>query len=932
MADNRLQLKLGARDETQAAFRTLKSSLATTNTAFANLTKVAAGLGVVFGAVFIRDLVEVNKKFQSLKASLVTFTGSVENADGAFQILKDFAKTTPFSLQEVVGSFNILVAQGIKPTEAQLGSFADIAGGTSKSIMQFAEAVADASVGEFERLKEFGIKAGKEGDQITLRMGDITKVVDNDAEAIVQALSEISEVAFAGGAARQAATLGGAITNLRDNVDEFMFAVGEAGLGDALVKAIKSLSTFISGNEALAKTISDNLTNALYAAVIGIRFIVDNLQTLLTALGVVFGIKIIRKVITTGKAMLTFGKAVINAMYATKVFSSLMGGGFTKNLGKVGKGMIGVTGMGILLTGSLQDLIEMMGENVDITELLGGVYKTLGLDSESLEAKFNELTKEIGVTDSAIISNTSTLSDFIPTLGDTSDATGTLSGSTADLTSAFDNVNKRLNPFETALASLGAEKAVLQKLFDSGKISADEYKDTINTLSREALGLDTTMSDLAVQTEIAEKAFDSGGISGEEYAAIISDIKSQIIDYNAENEKTFGAGAIKGVKDYYEAISDNASNMADFVTGSFGSLETTLSDFFQTGELDFGTFTDAIKKGLADLAAKAVITTGLNFLGDVFPSLSFADGGMVPGSGGPRADDVLARVSSGEYVVNAASVNKFGKGFFDAVNAGKMPGGGMGISKDIMESITPGFFLGGLIKDITGIDIDIIGGIGDIIGDIADAIGDVIGVVTDAIRGMVEGIMSGDMATIAALALPFVLPGIGSAVFANLGAGQGFAAAVGNGMSSSFASGVLGSGASLSSIATSVGIEFAKDSFTDMLSSSLSDMILGVTGGMGRNKGSFSTNRADSFANLYSEASPYLAGMTGANVHAGDSVRVGERGEEMFIPQRDGTIAPIKGNASDLIGAVNEMKDEIVTLRRQMSRMMAGSQLAGVRS
>ena len=179
----------------------------------------------------------------------------------------------------MVGSFNILVAQGIRPTEAQLGSFADIAGGTSKSIMQFAEAVADASVGEFERLKEFGIKAGKEGDKITLRMGDITKVVDNDSAAIVQALTEISDVAFAGGAARQAATLGGAITNLRDNVDEFMFSVGEAGLGDALVKAIKSLSDFISGNEALAKSISDKLTTALHAAVLSIRFVVDNLQT-----------------------------------------------------------------------------------------------------------------------------------------------------------------------------------------------------------------------------------------------------------------------------------------------------------------------------------------------------------------------------------------------------------------------------------------------------------------------------------------------------------------------------------------------------------------------------------------------------------------------------------------------------------------------------
>jgi hypothetical protein len=482
------------------------------------------------------------------------------------------------------------------------------------------------------------------------------------------------------------------------------------------------------------------------------------------------------------------------------------------------------------------------------------------------------------------------------------------------------------------LSELGEETEILEQLFASGKITSDEMTDALNQMARESLGLDTTMEDLNDRQTLLDQALATNIISAKEYENAVADVTSAMVDLNAETEKSYGAGAIKGVKDYYESISDNAANMADFVTGSFDSLEDTLSDFFETGKLDFGSFTNAIKKGLADLAAKAVITTGLNFLGDVFPTLEFADGGMVPGSGGPRADDVLARVSSGEYVVNAASVNKFGTGFFDAVNAGKMPGGGMGISKDIMESITPGFFLGGLIKDITGIDIDIIGGIGDIIKDIADTIGDVIGVVTESIRGMVEGIMSGDLTTIAALALPFVLPGIGSAVFANLGAGQGFAAAVGNGMSSSFASGILGSGASLSSIATSVGIEFAKDSFTDMLSSALSDMILGITGGMGRSKGSFSTNRADSFANLYSEASPYLAGMTGANVHAGDSVRVGERGEEMFIPQRDGTIAPIKGNASDLIGAVNEMKDEIVTLRRQMSRMMAGSQLAGVRS
>jgi len=888
-------------------------------------------LGAVFAGVFIRDLVEVNKQFQSLQASLVTFTGSVENADTAFKILQDFAKQTPFSLQEVVGSFNILVAQGIKPTEAQLGSFADIAGGTSKSIMQFAEAVADASVGEFERLKEFGIKAGKEGDKVTLKMGDITKVVDNDSAAIVQALTEISDVAFAGGAARQAATLGGAITNLRDNVDSFMFAIGESGFGAALASSIRKLSDFIDGNDALAEMISDKMTKGLLVFVGALDLVFLNLEEIGNILDIVFGVLVIKKILAVGNQIVKFTRAIVTSQIALTAIKII-----TKNwvvaLGTLGAGM----GAAALATDDLKDKVSAQlaefVETLKITNLVEGAMNALGLEFIDVEKQVEQFKKESGNMNAEVVRSDATLADLIPTIEGVSDKLDESTISTSDFQSALDSMKTRLSPVSAAITDLKDEKAALNAMVDAGVISVGEMDGALNALAREALGLDTTTDDLATRQKIANDAFAAGIIEGDEYKEILSGIKSEMIDYNAENEKTFGAGAIKGVKDYYEAISDNAANMQDLVGQSFGSLETTLSDFFQTGELDFGTFTDAIKKGLADLAAKAVITTGLNFLGDVFPSLSFADGGMVPGTGGPRADDVLARVSSGEYVVNAASVSKFGKGFFDAVNAGKMPGGGMGISKDIMESITPGFFLGGLIKKVTGIDIDIIGGIGDIIGDIADAIGDVIGVVSDAIKGMVEGIMSGDMTTIAALALPFILPGIGSAVFANLGAGQGFAAAVGNGISSSFASGVLGSGASLSSIATSVGIEFAKDTFTDMLSSSLSDMILGITGGMGKSKGNFSTNRADRFSTLYNESAPYLAGMTGANVHAGDNVRVGERGPELFIPQRNGTVAPIKGNASDLIGAVNDMKEEIITLRRQLSRAMSAGQLAGARA
>lgn len=930
MATNRLETRLTARDETARAFRTLQSNLGRVETAFLNVAKVAGALGAVFAGAFVRDLINVNKEFQSLKASLVTFTGSVESADGAFRILQDFAKQTPFSLQEVVGSFNLLVSQGIRPTESQLMSFADIAGGTSKSIMQFAEAVADASMGEFERLKEFGIKASKEGDQITLRMGDITKVVNNDSASIVQALTEIADVQFAGGAARQAATLGGAMTNLRDTIDGFMFTIGEAGFGRALSESIQELTKFIDGNDALAELISDKMTKALMLFTAGIKLVFSNADTLFQILDVVFGVAIIKKVIGVANAVVKFAKTIARAQITLSVISTIM----TLTKGNL-LALAGVLAAGSITVAAfnqeLIDGVEALADMISFTAILETAERALGLEFLSVTDAIEDFNRETEFTNQSVLSNTSTLLDFIPTVDGVG---GALDGSTisaSDFSAALDAMKKRISPVETAITDLKDEKAALQTMVEAGIITMGDMENALNGLAREALGLDTTLSDLASRQEIAEKAFAAGIITGQEYENILSDIKSETIDYRAETEKTFGAGAIKGVKDYYQSISDNAANMGDFVGNTFASLEGTLSDFFMTGKLDFGTFTDAIKRGLADLAAKAVITTGLNFLSDIFPTLSFADGGLVPGSGGPKADDVLARVSSGEYVIQASSVSKFGRGFFDALNGGKMPSGGMSVDAGIMNSITPGFFLGGIFDAIG----DIIGGIVDaitgVVNGIINAIKDVIGAVSNAIKGLVEGIMSGDLLTIASLASAFILPGVGAAIAGNLAGGSGFISAVTTGISESFAAGILGSG-SLSSIATSVGIELAKDTFVDGLSSALADKIVGITGGMGQSKGAYAQDRADRFKTLYNEASPYLAAMNGANVHAGDSVRVGERGPEMFIPGRDGTIAPIKGNASELIGAVNDMKNEIITLRRQMSRMMAAGGLAGARS
>jgi hypothetical protein len=933
MAQTRLETRLTARDETARAFRTLNASLNTANAAFARVAAVAAGLGAVFGGVFVRDLLNVNREFQSLKASLITFTGSIENADGAFRILRDFAKTTPFSLAEVVSSFNILVAQGIRPTEKQLTSFADIAGGTSKSIEQFAEAVADATVGEFERLKEFGIRASKEGNQLTLAIGNYTKTINNDSDSILAALAEIGDLQFAGGAARQAATLGGAITNLRDTVDEFLFSIGEQGFAGELSKAIKIMSDMISGNEDLARSISQKMTTALYAAVAAVRFLVDNLDTLLLALKTAFALAIIQRIITTGKAIIDFGKAVVKSQLAVAAFTTLMK--LTKgNLALIAAGAATAALVYSEFQEEIDGVIGALADNISLGRLEATVLDALGLSASGLEDRFNELAGEIEGTNENFLQNNSTILDFIPTIGEAGAGMDGAAGSAASLDQAMKNVKRAIDPVGTALSELTTENAVLKKAVASGNITQEQAIQIMNRMSREALGLDTTLDDLRDRQLKVEAAFKAGVLTTAEYRKAISDIKGEIIDYNAENQRTYGAGAIKGIKDYYQSISDNAKNATTFVAGAFGGLEKSLSDFFYTGDLNFGTFVDAIKRGLADLAAKAVISVGLNFLGKVFPNLAFADGGLVPGSGGPRADNVLARVSSGEYVIKASSVSKFGTGFFDALNAGQMPamgGGGFSIDAGLMESLTPGFFLGKIVKAIGNVIKGVADAIGNVVRGVVDAITSVVGAISNAVRGLVDAIVGGDLLSIASFALPFILPGVGAAIAGNLAAGSGFIGAVGSGISSSFAAGVMGSG-NLAAIAQSVGIEFAKGAVIDKMSDTIATNVLGITGNMASAGGAYEQARADRFGRLYNDAAPYLAGMTGARFNAGDNVRVGERGEELLIPGRNGSVAPIKGSANDLIDVVKDMKEEIVMLRRQMSRVIAGGQLSGARS
>ena len=145
----------------------------------------AAGIAsVATGMAFASKFVEVNKQFAIMNAQLLTATGSASAAAEEFERLKKFAATTPFDLAQSVDGFVKLKNLGLDPSEESMRSFGNTAAAMGKDLNQMIEAVADASTMEFERLKEFGIKARQEKDTVSFTFQGVTTTVRKNAEEI----------------------------------------------------------------------------------------------------------------------------------------------------------------------------------------------------------------------------------------------------------------------------------------------------------------------------------------------------------------------------------------------------------------------------------------------------------------------------------------------------------------------------------------------------------------------------------------------------------------------------------------------------------------------------------------------------------------------------------------------------------------------------
>lgn len=211
-------------------------------------------------------LVDSQRNFDKLNSGLVTMTGSAENAAKAFSVLQQFAKETPYGLNQAVEGFTKLVALGLNPSKEALISYGNTAAAMGKDLNQMIEAVADASTFEFERLKEFGIKSSQQADTVSFTFRGVTTTVKKNSEEIQKYLLNIGNTDFAGAMETRSKTLDGQLSSLADSFDGLVLAVAQSGFGDAVGEqaataedAITTLTDAIASNE-ISATLQDWVT------------------------------------------------------------------------------------------------------------------------------------------------------------------------------------------------------------------------------------------------------------------------------------------------------------------------------------------------------------------------------------------------------------------------------------------------------------------------------------------------------------------------------------------------------------------------------------------------------------------------------------------------------------------------------------------------
>lgn len=525
---------------------------------FSNTTQTIMAGAFTVPAVAIGSVIkygtELASSFEDASTTLTTVYGGLDIAKEKFQWLADFAATTPFDFPELLDATVKLKSYGIE-AEEYMGTLGDASSAMGKTLDQTVEAVADAMTGQFERMKEYGIKAieitknnykelGVELSQVgmtalsyTNKAGEqVAKAVDrNNKQMVLSTLQNIWDIekGFKGAMEERSRTLSGVMGALKDNLTMGLADIIGFSMSDMEVQTLSLLNVFkelanvavylTDGLSSIPEPIQAIITvSALGAAGLGLMvagFMAYNaILPLATAGTGIFGVTL-SAAIWPATAVVAGLALVAGGLVYLEEKTGLVSTAWTFFIDSLTLGIEGFRRVGEWIYGTLSDIWDALKEMFsggfigDILRDFEGPLATITEKTSGFLDRWHEAAEEIRRDNDDIKGSTVETADSVVTAGQVADeANSAWSQSSYGLASDVEDANKRITDsvntaqteYQKALESfLGEQNKTEGAGIDiiSGKFSITDLTRGIKTLNDELIIFDDNLELVKVSAD-----------------------------------------------------------------------------------------------------------------------------------------------------------------------------------------------------------------------------------------------------------------------------------------------------------------------------------------------------------------------------------------------------------------------------------------------
>jgi hypothetical protein len=474
---------------------------------------------------------------------------------------------------------------------------------------------------------------------------------------------------------------------------------------------------FIAKLESATGIVDDKLRPALGRLVIATED-VDEAQTLLgksldAAIGLNkdFGsvVEAVAKAVQTGNAgpLSRYGIVLDQNTIATEGFTAALDDALDKFKGLQAAEARTLQGQLRILSVEADNVKEAFGRGLlSAFEDSRGGLDDLAESLRGMQDAAEDAGKAIGDLVNAVTGVTGFISGFQDAIDDARESTGILSVLVDSLANALYTVS---NP---AMALVD----ILNAIFGSGKSAGsglDDYRDAGARAAQSGRGLRDSLQEVANATDDVVDSLsnlnewinrtttvldykdawdklteslkqnglnlDDNTKKGRDNIKALIDAARKTADFAMSQDTAAGkVDATRDGLDRLKGVLDNTKMSPEARAALIAPFQELINDLREAG-VDVG----ALQSKLNNLQGKSILIefrTNLNNLPERVRREFYgvATGGLIRGPGGPKADQVGPfMLSNGEFVVQAASVKKFGVDFFESLNRGMNPLGGV---------------------------------------------------------------------------------------------------------------------------------------------------------------------------------------------------------------------------------------------------------------